>query len=383
MLLALGTFLLACGYAGLLFFIHQGWRQLPAVPDFIPTDDRPFISVIIAARNEGRSIFTTLHSLSLQQYPNDRYEIIVIDDHSEDDTAHILQAASQKNPNLHFFSLAEHLPQDHQTIAYKKAALQLGIEQARGDFIVTTDADCLFPSAWLKSYAHGFREGALMVLGPVQLQGDDRFLDHFQALDVAGTMILTGAAVGWGHPLLANGANMGFERQFFYQLGGYAGNEHRASGDDIFLLQKAVRQAPERIGYLAHSKAVVVTEAVASWSALFRQRLRWAAKTSAYKDHLLILFQGFVYLFCCLLLLAPFVWWVNASLTVGFLLLGAWLVKLIADYFFLRYACRFFKEPKWMKSFLPAQFTHVLYIVLIGTLALFPVRIRWKDRPTR
>jgi cellulose synthase/poly-beta-1,6-N-acetylglucosamine synthase-like glycosyltransferase len=325
------------------------------------------VSVIIPARNEAANIEACLHSILNQDYPAEKMEIIVIDDHSLDGTAEAVRQMTDQRLHL--------ITQGGNDGQGKKAALEQGIQKAQGLLIVTTDADVIVPKGWLKEITAAYEGGAKMILGPVQMSGPTTLLAAWQGLDVCGTMLLTGAAVYQGRPLLANGANLAFSEAFFQKLGAYQGNEELASGDDIFLLQKAIKKDVKSIRFLFAKSATVSTEAEESWRKLFWQRLRWAGKTGAYRDPYLIVFQGLVYLLCWgLLLLLPLLFY--QPLLAGLV----WFVKLFAEGLYLRFACREMGDRKWLTWLLSVQLIHPFYIVLIGTLALLPLSFYWKGR---
>lgn len=327
------------------------------------------VSVLIPARNEEAAIVPCIQALLQQTYPSDRYEILVIDDHSEDRTAALVAALPTQQVGL--LSLADHLA-GKQVVAYKKAALSWGVAEAKGALILTTDADCIVPPNWMTGMVAAYQSGADFITAPVCIYDDGSLLSVFQALDVAGTMILTGGAVGLGHPILANGANLGFSGALFERIGGYAGHTHLASGDDVLLLQKVVNARAGRVVFLPSPEVSVRTQPTPNWAALGRQRLRWAAKTSAYRNFYLLGFQGAVFVFCWGILLS-----FMGSPALALSALG---IKTAADFFYLRAASHWFGQARWMRWFLVSEFLHLLYIVVIGSVALWPVRISWKGR---
>lgn len=367
-----GCLLLVCSffYALLLFLIYYAWQK--GSTKHYPIDapvDFPFISIIIPARNEAVGIMACVEAILMQDYPTEKMEILVIDDHSEDKTAELLKKNS--DDRLKVWSLTQ------ESIKGKKAALQFGVAQSTGDFIITTDADCIAPRGWLSAFATAWCNEEELLLAPVRIRPQAGFLNAFQGLDVAGTLLLTGASVYWPKPILANGANFGFTKRVFQVLNGYQGNEDRASGDDVFLLQKAVH-ANRSVAFLYQQEALVDTSAEESWQGLFWQRLRWAGKVDAYQDKYLLIFQAFVFMYCALLCLLPF----RESQHHIFLLLG-WGIKVFADLFFLSYACREIGDHRWMRWFLPAQLLHTIYVFLLGCLALMPLKFYWKGRLVR
>ncbi|PSR13984.1 MAG: hypothetical protein DA408_08100 [Bacteroidetes bacterium] len=373
-LLQISLLLLAAAYAGVLWGIARSWRRQVAAPLAAAAQETnlPLLTVLIPARNEAAGIEQCIHAVLAQDYPRELLEVIVIDDHSTDTTAALVTALADDRVQLLRLSDIPGSPTG------KKAALQAGIDQGRGAFIVTTDADCRAPAGWLRAFARARAQGYEMVLAPVSIAYSPGLLTAWQGLDVAGTMLLTGAAAASGKPLLANGANFGFTPTFFAALGGYTGNDHRASGDDLFLLQKAVAQRPAALTFLYVAEALVTTAAAPTWCSLFWQRLRWAAKTTAYRDRRLVAFQAAVYLLCASLCLGLAVaWWFPGVCAA---LLASWLIKLGADFFFLRYACRQVGDRRWLRWFLLAQPLHTGYVFLVGSLALLPIHFYWKGR---
>ncbi|RMF02369.1 MAG: glycosyltransferase, partial [Bacteroidetes bacterium] len=225
------VFGLSVSYALLLLRIARGWYRLKKVK-CCDTNQRSSVSIIVAVRNEAASLPALLKSLQAQHYPADRYEVILVDDHSTD--ASELAVRPYLSAHMRWYSLP---PGQYA----KKAALAFGIAQSSGSYLLTTDADCVLPANWISQLTAVLDKPADMVLAPVRIRGDERFLTAFQGLDVAGTMLLTGAAVQEHYPVLANGANLGFRRSLLDRLGGYAPHAARSSGDDIFLLHAAVQ----------------------------------------------------------------------------------------------------------------------------------------------
>ncbi len=369
--------LLAAGYAGLIGYLLHHWRRLPVWEP--PVSDPPpvFISVLVPARNEAGRIGACLRSLQRQSLPAGRFEIIVIDDHSTDDTAAVVRAMAL--PNLRLLSLAAHLP-DEAVHSYKKEALALGVAAARGELIVTTDADCQVPPRWLYLLATRYAAGRPAFLAaPVVLSGERTAMERFQSLDVLGTMVLTGAGIraGWLH--LANGANLAYPRSVFGEVGGFAGIDHLASGDDLLLLQKVVERYPGRIAFVKARAAAVETRAKTTWHGFLQQRLRWATKSAAYRRPQVTLVWAFVFAVCAAIVVSPLalVVWGRAALGLPLLLMTA---KLGADFRLLRTATRFFGRPELMRSFWLSQWLHIAYVVVIGVLANVVKKYEWKGR---
>ena len=164
----------------------------------------------------------------------------------------------------------------------KKDAITLGVEEAKFDWIVCTDADCQLPSHWLRLYDQCIQHRKpKMICGPVAYPFGNSILASYQLLDGLSLQLVTMAGFGWKRTMLCNGANMGYTKQIFHEVNGYEGNNHIASGDDIFLLAKLRKKYASEIAYLKTPKAVVQTRAEGSWKGVIKQRVRWAAKTSS------------------------------------------------------------------------------------------------------
>ena len=356
-------------YALFLYKVATYWSAGKKAPLRPRAKELPFFSVIIPARNEATTIQACLNAVLTQSYPRERIEVIVADDHSEDRTSVQVQALADERIQLLQLSGEDY---------GKKAAITKAIGLAKGDILVFTDADCIAGPDWLNQISQLILAGNNMILAPVQLSARSSLLGAFQGLDVCGTLLLTGAAVQAGRPILANGANLAISKSLFIELDGFVGNTHRASGDDIFLLQKAAKSLQAKIAFAFDKKASVQTFPAISWSEFFWQRLRWAGKTSGYTDKYLILFQAAVYILNLGLLLGiPLLFTANYCASI---LVGAYLIKAFSEYYYLRFASQELGNPKWMNWFIPALGLHMLYVVLVGSLALLPISSRWKGR---
>ncbi len=168
----------------------------------------------------------------------------------------------------------------------KKDAITTAIQTAKNDWIITTDADCKVPKNWLLSLDNYIQNHDVkMIAGAVTYQTNDSFLHHFQQLDIASLQGATIGSFGIGKAFMCNGANLAYTKTFFKDLNGFKGNNQIASGDDVFLLQKAIAQFPEKVHYLKSKNNIVSTKALDDWKSLFHQRVRWASKTTSYQSN--------------------------------------------------------------------------------------------------
>ena len=343
------------------------------------------LSIIIPARNEAENISSCLQSILQQNYPKDLFEIIVIDDHSTDETPVIVQSFIKQlnkiSPLVKLINLADYIPSNTQS--YKKAALTAGIKAAKGDLIITTDADCTSSPEWLVHIASFYEKKDLsFIAAPVNFHEGESLLEKFQALDYAGMMLITGAGIQGQFAWMSNGANLAYPRELFHELNGFEGIDQVASGDDMLFMQKVAERFPNKIGFLKSKKAVVFSHAKKDWQSFVQQRLRWAGKTTAYDQPQLIFTQSAVFLYCSVLfisLLWTFLFGWFALLLFAIL----FLVKSINDFLLLRTASRFFGCSKLMSVFPLAEWIHTGYIFWVGMLSLFIKRHEWKGRKVK
>ena len=372
---------LLLAYAIILQRCLTAWNTLPEWERPAGYDPRTFISVLIPARNEAPVIGHLLDSLRRQSYPEELFEVIVIDDHSSDDTAAFVE--QHPMPNLRLLYLAPHLDPAEKVLSYKKKALALGVEHASGTLIVTTDADCVAPPDWLASHA-AFHEmtGASFIAAPVLFHREQNLLQRFQSLDFIGMMAVTGAGIQGRFLYMSNGANLAFTKALFQEIGGYMGNEQFASGDDIFLIQKAAARRPGKVAFLKSREVTIHSLPMPDWKSFVNQRLRWGTKNASYKDWRITAVLGLVFLLCWFIpgmfLTAPLFGFYGLGLALA-LFAG----KGLADYLFLNTAAAFFDRSRLLKDFWLLEGMHVLYIAAIGLLSLLIRQYEWKGRRVR
>lgn len=385
------SLIFAIAYAVLMRLYLYGWRLLPQQDIDVNTAPTLRMTVVIPARNEALHIRACLESILGGSYPPDLFEIIVIDDDSEDDTGPIVEVISRVFSQLRLLKLPNKIETGNEFNSYKKKALELAISQATGDWIVTTDADCVVPRDWLLGHATAAKSAGL-VAGPVVFYRENNLLQRFQSLDFLGMMGITGAGIQLGFQRMGNGANLSYAKALFLELGGFEGNADRASGDDMFFIQKVAAKYSERIVYLKNADAAVFTDAKPDWQGFVEQRIRWGTKNSALPEWTVKAALGAVFLFCwsiiinvLVLLIGLNLFWLNASfcLTWFELCIFQIAIKALSDYLFLRELCRYFRRTDLLRYFWPSFLIHTAYIALVGTASLFFKTYSWKGRKVR
>ena len=371
-------FLLTLAYVVLMLLYRYGWQRQEY---FNVIQSRPStqISIIIPARNEAANIGACINSILVQDYPKELYEVIVIDDHSEDDTASIVNSFAVQN--IKCIKLAEHIDADEMVNAYKKKALSIGIAQSVGELIITTDADCIANPGWLRLMAGRYeKDKPVMIVAPVDFTCDGSVLQLFQSIDFMSMQGITAAAQQLGLGNMANGANLAFSKTAYESVEGYKGIEHLATGDDYLLMVKLQNKYPGRIQYIKNKEAIIATAPQLTWNGFLQQRIRWASKSGKYKDNRLTAILVFVYLFNLSFLALVISGFFNPLFFGIAGLMLCW--KIISELIFLIPVAEFFDKRKQLWYFPWLQPLHIAYIIMAGLLGFVGV-YKWKGRSVR
>lgn len=393
------SFALTIFYVSIMWAYKNEWEDLRETEAPAQAAGTTTISIIIPARNEAKNIFNILHDISEQTYPAASFEVIVIDDHSDDDTHRISSSFAEHHPQFKTFRLSDLLAEADIKSAYKKRAIEAAVKLASGTLIITTDADCRVQKTWLQQIASFYeKEKCKLIAAPVCFYGVDGRFQQFQALDFCGMQAITGASLSMGMFNMANGANLAYEKEAFLQVNGYQDIDKKASGDDMLLVYKIAHQYPEQVKFLKDKLAVVYTKPCESINEFLQQRFRWTSKSRSYQDKRISLILGLVYLFVLSI-------WLNALYFIGKLIYSSIfpdrtlegllnflpalmlllmtifqiICKSIIDYNFLKSASSFFKRQDLMKSFFTSELLHIWYIPFVGTFGNI-LQYQWKGR---
>lgn len=336
-------------------------------------------SVIIPFRNEAQNLPNLLDSISKLSYPKHLYEIILVDDDSEDDSVkiihHILESSRWRE---NFQTNVRLIKNDRKTNSPKKDAITSAIDVAQNEWIITTDADCQLPEFWLNSFDEFIQKShTKCIVAPVTYLNKANFLNKFQLLDILSLQGATMGGFGIHKPFLCNGANFGYQKTVFQSLNGFEGNDTIASGDDIFLLEKIEKSYPKESHYLKCENAIVTTKPQDSWQALCSQRIRWAAKTSAYNNGFGKL-TGFVVLLMNGFLILTGILYITLMLDTK-VLLCVWTLKFSVDFLLIYKTASFFNQRTVLASYLVAFILYPFFSVYIAISSLF-TGYTWKNR---
>lgn len=355
-----------------------GWKSI-AIWEIPKTfSPQTQVTILIPARNEGENIVACLQSILAQKYPSHLFEIIIIDDHSEDDTVAKIQQLQQSNVRI--LALKDFIKNRDQLQSFKKKAIEIGIEHSFGKLIISTDADCIVPKNWLNYMVSFYEKGQYkFIAAPVNFFDEKSLFEKFQSLDFLGMMGVTGAGIQGRFMNMCNGANLAYEKKAFYDVDGFNGIDEIASGDDMLLLQKMAKRFPNQIAFLKNKDATVLTRGKPDLKSFSQQRIRWASKSGNYQELQILIILALVFFFC-VSIVANFLLLPLFLVELGWVLFIQLLIKTIIDFFYLNHMTHFFQRKDLMKIFFPAQVFHIVYIFVIGLLGNIVKEYRWKGR---
>lgn len=369
LLIILGTATLM--YAIVVLLFYWGLR-FPVRPSLTK---EPFISVVLAVRNEEHNLPNLLTDLKQQNYPADKWELVIVDDNSTDNTLMVLQNALKDFPNLKIYNvLGQNSP-----LKYKKAALAVGIHNSRGEIILTTDADCRMGPDWIRTMAGYFTDNVGVVVGFSEMVGAERQVVRWQTFDYLMLMAAAQGATNLGIAWACSGQNWAFRRVLFDRVGGYQLLRDRLAGDDSLFMQLIRKKTRTKVVFASDERAWVRTLALPDFTSFVRQRIRWSSEAQ-YMHHFNL---GFFMIIVATFLanLAPLL-----LLLLGLCGLKVWLwiaifllTKLVVEAVLSFRALTVYKQAGLIKFFPIWFLTQIPYIVGMGIASFWGNRIGWKS----
>ena len=365
-------------YCGVLLCLIVGLRRVK----FSRSDRKPFVSVIVAARNEEQTVGRLLEGLTRQSYRS--YEIIVVNDRSTDRTAEVISAFEKQHRNLRLVSVG---PQSEMPA--KKFALTKGIEVSRGEILCFTDADCIVPERWLEYLVASFEDNVGLVAGyspydSTLKQSPGRagflktllvaFIEYEEFKGAAWAAGSIGLRRGW----LCTGRSLAYRRSVFEEVHGFELIKNSVSGDDDLFLQLVRKNTKWKIRYLTSPESQVRTAPENTVRGFLRQRVRHFSAGRAFSP-LLKLFFLLVHGANLCLFTAFILSLVSSNYSFG---LWTFDVKILADFALFAVAASTFRQWKFAASFLLMEILYILYNTLVGPLGFFG-RVGWKQELNR
>ncbi len=360
--------LVSYGYSLLVLLFFLEIDHDPDPPGNLPEKPRS-VSIVVPLRNEEDQLPGLLDDLTRQSFPEELHEVIFVDDHSSDASASILAKWTGTDAHFRYLSLAP-------GISGKKKALSYGIEHAKHDWIIQLDADCRLDPEFISAHI-GFLEEhpSDLVAGIVTTgRGDGSFRESFERLDVLALVGSSAGSFSVGRPMMCSGANLAYSKKLHEETRSFDPETSIASGDDMFMMIGA-RKLGKTLSFISDRRSIVRTKPQKDLRSLILQRIRWGAKAPRYTLPDIQLLALLVSLCNFSMLLMP-LWFILYSPWWPWLL-GAWLIKTLADFMLLYRMTGLTSSRNDLKLFLPVSLLYYPYFILT-VLGAFRGRVHWK-----
>lgn len=325
------------------------------------------VSVVVAMRNEAHNLPALVASLARQVY-SAKWQLILVDDHSEDNTLQVAMELKGRFPGITIQIISS-------SGNGKKQALTSGIEGATGEIILTTDADCELPPFWINEMVTSFSGQTQLVVGKVSLNTNSTLFGKLQVVEFASIMATGLGMLGWGKPVMCNGASLAFRKAAFIEVNGYSDNEHIPSGDDEFLMRKIENRFPKSIAVVKYNSSGCRTKPTSTTTEFFEQRIRWAGKWQSNAWGLTKSTAVFVFLFQLA--------WLPVAV-IALITLNAWLLagvffKIGLELLLLAYTSKLMQQEFSLPAFFLLQILYSPYVVMVAVASQL-TGYRWKGR---
>lgn len=357
-------------YTILILSYLYGWIKTIRLnlPSGEPGDGKA--SIVVPVRNEEMQIGPLLEDLQNQQYPAGQFEVIIVNDHSIDQTAGIVKSYTSRFANIRLIEL--------EAGEYgKKSAIKKGVSKAKHDIIISTDGDCRAPSEWLGHIMAAIRKpGIRMVAGPVILYPENGWFRAMQSLEFFSLIGVSAGAAGLGSPIMSNAANLAYLKEDFLRYLETA-EPGSASGDDIFLLLWLKKMHPGCIQYITSPGAVIRSLPSNSLYTLMMQRFRWVSKSRYYRDFHLNSAALLVYLTSAYMLFGLVLCFFSVRWIMLFMIL--WVVKGMIDLVFMNKVLTYFGHRKSLLLVWPLELVYFMYVSIVGIAGQI-IPYTWKGR---
>jgi len=358
-----------CGYfiQSVLFSIGTS-KKFPKIPE----SELPTVTVIVAARDEEKNILRCLNSLNNLNYPDNKLEIIIVDDQSTDKTGKLIDEfiSSPKTPARRAGRFKKIITKKEiGRLKGKTNALANGLEAAKNEIIFTTDADCEVSPDWVKTMASYYTKDVGMVNG-ITTQNAFNGFSGMQSLDFIYLLIAASATINLEKPISCIGNNMSYRKKTYYETGGYE-NLPFSVTEDFNLLMAIYKLKKYKIVYPVDKGSLVTSLPCPDLKSLAHQKKRWGVgglgvpfrgffiMANGFLSYLGILLVPFFYSPLCLYLIA---------------------LKLLLDFLVLYPVLKLLGISKNLKYFFHFQIYYTIYVLALPFMVLFSRKVIWKER---
>ncbi|MDZ7725014.1 MAG: glycosyltransferase [candidate division KSB1 bacterium] len=236
-----------------------------------PLSVLPSVSVIVACKNEAKTLQTSLNSLTKLDYPSDKLEIIMVDDGSQDNSFDIIQAFVCKNNKISCLRLD---PLE-KTKSGKAGAIMKGIEKSSGEFIFITDADCSVPPTWIKGLLSAFDAQTGIAGGFTLAPPRLAVFQKMQNIDLLYLLSVASSTSALDKPTSWVGNNIAVRREAYDSIGGYAALDDSLV-EDFALIAALDKQTRWKSCFCPSPQTAVQSRPPQTLRDWYNQRKRWA-----------------------------------------------------------------------------------------------------------
>lgn len=359
---------------GIIYFILGASLTVGVIKTTTPKidledQDLPLVTVIVAARNEENSIRKCIDSIIDLDYPSEKLDIVIINDHSEDETDVIVRSFQEKNQNLKYLDLTG----DESKGFGKANALAEGFKLCSGEFVFQTDADCTVPKSWIQNSLKHFDEsvgivGGMTIVDPKLI---NRHFDKIQSVDWMYLLGVGGGSIELGVPLSCIGNNLIVRKAAYESVGGYEKIPSTVT-EDFAIFQNIVRSG-WKAGYTINEESLIYTEPEKTVVDFLRQRARWAAGGVKLAGRGIVLLAA-AYLLHLGVLISPFI---GASF---YHVIFAVFCSFLADYIFLFAIGKKLNKLNLLENFFSFELYFYFSTTFMGMFFPFVTEIIWKGR---
>ena len=333
------------------------WKNLVKLKQHDSIGNPLFISILIPVRDEEANLPHLLNDLINQDYPPESFEVIIIDDNSNDSSFKI---ASD------FIGLRK-LRVIRNPGTGKKSAIRTGVDNSSSRFIITTDADCRLKNRWLSAISSSLEHDQPdMLICPVTLEKRQGFFGRFQELEFLSLQGITAGSALSQHPVMCNGANLAFKKEAYLRNADFMHNEI-SSGDDVFFLHSLKQEPGAKIIWLESKDAIVTASSSENLNMFLKQRKRWLSKGKAYTDRDTIILSFVTFVTNLLIILLGGISLFNREFVIPFIV--AFIIKAIPDFLILLNTVRRYGRKPLLKWFLPSEIIYPFYVIWVAIIS--------------
>lgn len=350
--------------------MHHSWQQIDTFDFEEKNTFTNKISIVVAFKNEEKNLLQLLQSIENQSVSKSLFDVILINDHSSDKSVEIVEKYIAQSKLTIFLIPAIGMG--------KKQAISQAIANSKNEIILCSDADCIVPKDWVKTWLHFFEDPKIKLgFGLVAFKDEKTFFTSLNTIEFA-SLVGSGAAT-WalGMPTMCNGANLAYRKTTFDEVNGFEGISNQPSGDDELLMHKIFASQPNAVGFLKSKSAIVFTETVQNINSFYNQRLRWASKWENYQlPHVQAIALGiFAINFSSILFFITLFF--DFNFTKFILYCTFQLIRMIIEYRFLHSILYFLDKKLNLSAFLFLFIIYPFYVVFFGLGGRF-LSYKWK-----